>query len=96
MTDTQVAVCAAQEWARTHAKSYYGSSIKFGTDTMNVYLAAKTACKYQGDAPAMAAALAALSVPAEALQWFEQLVAHAQAYPLGQLSPVADASAVNQ
>jgi len=97
MTDTHVAMCAAQEWARTHAKSYYGSSIKFGTDVMNVYLAAKAASKYQGDASVMADALAALSVPAEALQWLEQFSLLAQRFPLRQAaSPEADAPAVNQ
>jgi len=75
-----VAMTCAQTWAGAHAERAYDGR-QFGVDVMNVYLAAEAAFARQGDAKAMAAALTALSVPAEVLQALERFVALYQRLP---------------
>lgn len=62
-----VALMAATEWARAHV-SRCGDPVSFGVKVAQVYGASQAAITHAGDERVMAAALAALSVPAETLQ----------------------------
>jgi|GEM_PF-5500766 len=61
----RIALGAAQTWAELRAHGACDGK-QFGVHVMHVYLAAIAAHKHQDDAQALAAAIAALSLPAEA------------------------------
>jgi len=86
-----VAMTCAQIWAGAHAGHAYDGK-QFGVAVMNVYLAAKAAASCKGNAPAMAAALAALSIPVETLQALGQIAQLAQRLPKAHAASGADAS----
>jgi len=86
-----VAAMAAQLWANKHASHIYDGK-DFGVQVMNVYLTAKAKAQHNGDANAMAAALAALSIPAEILQALAQIAALVQPYPKAQTISAPDVS----
>ena len=79
-----LALMAAQQWASANTRKGV-DSVQFGADVARVYLAAKVTAYHAGDEKATAAALAALSVPAETLQWFEQMCELFRDRPVAQL-----------
>lgn len=91
-----VALLAAQQWASTNNQSGV-DPLKFGTDVARVYLAANAVVHNASDEKATAAALAALSIPCEKLQWLEQLAERCLRSQEGQCPkcPV-DGSGVNE
>jgi len=94
----QVAVSAAQIWAQQkHAGP--ASPVEFGIHVMQVYLAAIAAYRNDGDARAMAAATAALSIPDETLQYlvrFGELCRQGLKAESCHPVPAVDTSAPNQ
>jgi len=70
-----IALMAAQQWASANARMN-ADPVRFGADVARVYLAAKATARHTGDETATAAALTALSVPVETLQWTAQLSLH--------------------
>lgn len=71
---------AAQAWAQTHGGATY-APVDFGVKVAQAYLAAQATLHHAGDERATAAALAALSVSDETLQWLAQFAALARRLP---------------
>ena len=67
-----LALLAAAEWARTNI-STGEDPVKFGHKVALAYLACESTRHHAGDEKATVAALAALSIPPEALQSLAQL-----------------------
>lgn len=67
-----LAFMAAQQWAQAHAIRR-ADPVEFGADVARVYLSAQSVAHHAGDERATAAALAALSIPAEVWQSLAQL-----------------------
>lgn len=91
-----VALLAAQQWASTNNQSGV-DPLKFGADVARVYLAANAVVHNASDEKAITAALAALSIPCETLQWLEQLALLCRRLPEDRFPKCpADGSGVNE
>lgn len=86
----ELALMAATEWAQANAPGLR-EPVEFGHKVALTYLACRDTEYHAGDEKAMAAALAALSIPSEVLQLLSQLslllprsiVADASQMPMG-------------
>lgn len=75
MQMSDLALIAAQEWARARAENAY-DPVQFGASVAKVFLACQAVAKHAGNATATAVALTELSAPDETLRLIGRLAEH--------------------